>query len=446
MSTQNATNTRYTNGREQYLLQTLGLDHDPFAFSTAELELQVNSTDPPFLTYFVDLPADASEDSLLDNLKQPGHAIVYGAAGSGKTTLRYALEAHSRAMVNRILVVSQPLGKGNPEATTSSNYLPSFLEAFAIDLFVQVLEQFENLPQQPDAALINNLSCFWQRFIPNFRRTVERQLLQTSKPADTPTGISPIWWRTWKRVVVQYTPWTQARRRFIEAVLAVEGGKGETAVADLQAIRHGSELAHRLGYEHIHYLLDVADTPQLDIPRLMKQLRVMEEWETAVSPPITLSFKLFLPERLQKNIQFTHTQLPAGLISPSFSAIISWKDPELLKALIANRFRSAGSWIRGLEVLSSQEIASELPDKLIEVAANSPRRLLQIIHMLLNIHASHAPDDPLISTQEWQETCAAWTPQLSHPTSLMVHSHDTKGNEHDQCHTTATCSQYPQTI
>lgn len=407
LSNKNAPTVSLNEGREQYLFHTLGLDHDPFAFSTAELELQVNSTDPPFLTYFVDLPADASEDSLLDHLKQPGHAIVYGAAGSGKTTLRYALEAHSRAMVNRILVVSQPLGKGSPEATTSTNYLPSFLEAFAIDLFVQVLEQFENLPQPPDTALIHDLSCFWQRFIPSFRRTVERQLLQTNKPADTPTGISPIWWRTWKRVVVQYTPWTQARQEFVEAVLAVEGRKGETAVADLQTIRHGSELAHRLGYEHIYFLLDVADTPQLDIPRLMDQLRVMGEWETAVAPLLALSFKLFLPERLQETLKNPQYQLPTSLIFPPFSAIISWTDPELLKALIANRFRSAGSWIRGLEVLSSQEIVAELPEKLIEVAAYSPRRLLQIVRLLLNIHAAHAPEDPLITAVEWQETCAA---------------------------------------
>lgn len=352
------------------------------------------------------MPVDASEDSILDNLKQPGHAIVYGAAGSGKTTLRYALEAHIRTMVNRILVVSQPLGKGSPEAAARSTHVSAFLEAFAIDLFVQVLEQFENLSKLPDADLIHDLGCFWQSYIPNFRRTVKRQLVQAQKPADSLTGISPIWWRTWKRVVVKYTPWTQARRQFIEAVLAVET-KGEITVASLQTINYGSELAYRLGYQHIYYLVDVAETLQLDIPRLMEQLQVMGKWETAVVPPITLSFKLFLPERLQETLKDPQCRLATSLIFPSFSAIISWKDPELLKALIANRFRSAGSWIRGFEVLSSQEIVAELPDKLIEVADCSPRRLLQIVRLLLNIHAAHAPKDPLISAVEWQETCDA---------------------------------------
>lgn len=150
-------------GVRRIFAHTLGLDHDPFAFDTAELELQVNSANPPFLTYFVDLPVDASEDSILDNLKQPGHAIVYGAAGSGKTTLRYALEAHIRTMVNRILVVSQPLGKGSPEAAARSTHVSAFLEAFAIDLFVQVLEQFENLSKLPDADLIHEIWAVFGR-------------------------------------------------------------------------------------------------------------------------------------------------------------------------------------------------------------------------------------------------------------------------------------------
>ena len=434
MTNQDALNGHNNNKRDHYLLQTLGLDHDPFAFSAAELELQVKSADPPFLSYFVDLPANASEESLLDNLKRPGHAVIYGAAGAGKTTLRYALEAHSRAMVNRILIVSQPTGKGKPGKTTSIPSLSAFLEALAVDLFVQTLEQFENLPALPDADLIQELGQFWLRFIPNFRRTVFRQI-QEAQPTNAPSSIST-WWRTWKRVVVQYTPWTEERRQFVEAALTAKIEK-ETAVPNLQAIKQGSELAYRLGYEHIYYLIDVADTSQLDIPRLLDQLRETGEWETAVSPALTISLKTFLPERLQEPLQ-RQNQFPAALISPSFSAIISWKDPQLFKALIANRFRSAyaGSWIRGFEVLASQEIAAKLPDYLVEAADHSPRRLLQLIHLLINIHAAHAPADPLITAEEWQETRAIWSDRFPHPSSLIVHNDYPEGTEHDQWYTT----------
>ena len=127
MSNQNAAITS-SNKRDEYLFQTLGLDHDPFAFASTELELQVNRDDPPFLTYFVDMPVADSDLSLLENLKQPGHAVVYGAAGSGKTMLRYALEAQCRGMADRILIVSQPMGKGGPKTALLLHRCPHLLK------------------------------------------------------------------------------------------------------------------------------------------------------------------------------------------------------------------------------------------------------------------------------------------------------------------------------
>lgn len=175
------------NPRAIYLLQTLGLEHDPFAYATAELELQINSDDPPFLTYFVDLPVAEGQGSLLEALQQPGHAMVYGEIGSGKTTLRYALEAQCRGLTQRVLVVSQEMGKGGGEMAVPT--LQTFTQALATDLFVQTIERFDTLPT-PDAGLTMALSRFWQQNIPNFHRNLARHLRQGQSP-NTPTGISP---------------------------------------------------------------------------------------------------------------------------------------------------------------------------------------------------------------------------------------------------------------
>ena len=398
MDSQNAA-TASPNRRNEYLFQTLGLDHDPFAFASTELELPVNRDDPPFLTYFVDLPVENSSLSLLENLKQPGHAVVYGMSGSGKTMLRYALEAQCRGLADRILVVSQPMGKGGPKTAVPPLSPTAFAEAFATDLFVQTLEQFDSLLNPPDAELTAELSHFWHTHIPNFHRNLERHLSQ-GKPADAPTGIS-VWWRTWKRIVVRYTPLNTARVQFLTAVLAA-GEDEEMAVTHNSAIQQGCHLAHRLGYKQIFYLIDVADTPQLNTTKLVEQLCAIPNWLSLVNDEIPISLKLFLPERMKESIQDSPDPCPPALISPSFSAIIRWNRPELLQALIANRFRSAGSWIRGIEVLASQEIAAELPNQLIKAANQSPRRLLQIVNQLFRVHAERDASDPTITVDDWQ--------------------------------------------
>lgn len=404
MDSQNAA-TASPNRRNEYLFQTLGLDHDPFAFASTELELPVNRDDPPFLTYFVDLPVEGSSLSLLENLKQPGHAVVYGTSGSGKTMLRYALEAQCRGMADRILVVSQPMGKGGPKTAVPPLSPAAFVEALATDLFVQTLEQFDSFLNPPDAELITELSHFWHTNIPNFHRNLERHLSQ-GKPADAPTGIS-VWWRTWKRIVVRYTPLNTARVQFLTAVLAAGEG-GETAVTHNNAIQQGRHLAHRLGYKQIFYLIDVADTPQLNTTKLIEQLCELPNWLPLANNEIPISLKLFLPERMKDTIQDSSALCPPALISPSFSAIIRWNRPELLQALIANRFRSAGSWIRGIEVLASQEIAAELPNQLIKAANQSPRRLLQIVNQLIRVHAERDFGDPTITIDDWQAVRASW--------------------------------------
>ncbi|MBK7917537.1 MAG: hypothetical protein IPJ94_15020 [Chloroflexi bacterium] len=431
MDSQNAA-TASPNRRNEYLFQTLGLDHDPFAFASTELELPVNRDDPPFLTYFVDLPVENSSLSLLENLKQPGHAVVYGTSGSGKTMLRYALEAQCRGLADRVLVVSQPMGKGGPKTAVPSLSPTAFSEALATDLFVQTLEQFDSLLNPPDTKLTTELSHFWHTHIPNFHRNLERHLSQ-GKPADAPTGIS-VWWRTWKRIVVRYTPLNTARVRFLTAVLAAREGR-ETTATHNNAIQQGRHLAHRVGYKQIFYLIDVADTPQLNTTKLVEQLCAIPNWLSLASDEIPISLKLFLPEHIKDTIQNSPDPCPPTLISPSFSAIIRWNHPELLQALIANRFRSAGSWIRGIEVLARQEIAAEMPNQLIKAANQSPRRLLQIVNQLIRAHAERDFGDPIITLDDWQAARASWAYGSPPLPSLLTSTHIAEGNEHGKWHT-----------
>lgn len=394
--------------REIYLLQTLGLEHDPFAHAVTELEMQINSDDPPFLTYFVDLPAtEGQEDSLLDALQEPGHAVVYGDVGSGKTMLRYALEAQCRGLAERTLVVSQELGKSGGGETAVPT-LQTFTQALATDLFVQTIERFDQLAILPDQELTTALSSYWHQNIPNFRRNLARHLRQGQSP-DMPTGISP-WWRTWKRIVVRYTPLTKARKLFLEEVLA-RGEEVENRLergSTINNLQQGIALAHRLGFQQIYYLIDTADTPQFNTPLLQTHLREINDLLPNIPSQIPLSLKLFLPHRLQKKLQTFFSQPENQLIFPSFSAIMKWNH-SLLHALIENRFRSARSWIRGIDVLASQESPAQLENELIKSAQYSPRCLLQIVSLLIDTHVSRTAVEPTFTTTDLRHALQFWS-------------------------------------
>jgi len=414
------------NLRDEYIFQTLGLEHDPFAHATAELELQINSDDPPFLTYFVDLPADKDQGSLLENLQRPGHAVVYGEIGSGKTTLRYALEAQCRGLAQRVLVVSLELGKGEPETAVTSPTLQTFIQALATDLFVQTIERFDTLPTVPDAALTAVLSRYWHQHVPNFHRNLRRHLRQ-GQSANAPTGISP-WWRTWKRVVVRYTPLTAARKQFLQQVLALGEGE-EKVVGDTAVLQQGITLAQQLGYQQLYYLLDAADTPQFDSTFLLTHLRQINKLLPDFPPQIPLFLKLFLPQRTQTELQAFFSQSGNALISPSFSALIQW-NYLLLHALIENRFRSAGSWIRGIEVLASRGLSNELTTRLIQSAQQSPRRLMQLLSLLINTHVNRTAIEPTLTTADLQQTLQLWPQKTDPPPPQMVRSAVEQGKQH----------------
>ncbi|VAW43440.1 hypothetical protein MNBD_CHLOROFLEXI01-2281, partial [hydrothermal vent metagenome] len=212
----------FTSRRAQYLLGTLRLEHDPFCAPTTELELQINPEDSPFFSYFIDPPyqpaGDLAEKSLLDRLQAPQPSCVYGQVGTGKTAVKTMLDALCRAMPERTLTVSLGLGKGESLQLDEPLLWQRLTGALAIDLFVQVMEQFNSLQTVLDAATVQEIGRFWQQHIPQFRRTLRRELLRAE--ADV-TDLST-WWRVWDRPVVRYTPLTPERKAFIEALIAVE--------------------------------------------------------------------------------------------------------------------------------------------------------------------------------------------------------------------------------
>jgi hypothetical protein len=410
--------SEFASRRARYLLGTLRLEHDPFCAPTAELELQINPEDSPFFSYFIDPPYRLTgtnvRQPLLDHLKAPQPGCVYGLAGTGKTAVKTMLEAECRALPEQTLVLSLSLGKGEPVQLDETLFWQRLTEALAVDLFVQVIEQFDQLQKVLKPTLVAELSHFWQAHVPQFGRTVKRELARTKSEA---SDIST-WWRVWDRPVIRYTPLTAGRRQFVEAVLAQAGGKPQkkegngpfdklNGVEQLRAGRsqfqHGLKLAQQCGYERLYLLIDVPGGTQpneLDIAELLRFLFDLTDFS------LPIYTKLFFPQSFQPDAEYIFVE--ENMTLELFTAVLNWNQPEPFQKLLTHRFRTAGSWIRNLNTIIEQPVVAEINKLLQQEANQSPRFLLQTISRLIDSHANHAPNIFLITLDDWRRMVARW--------------------------------------
>lgn len=396
-----------TSKRQQYLSSTLRLNHDPFAYAVAELEILANDVDPFFFSYFVDPPHEPNI-SLLDAIKEPIHSVVYGQVGSGKTTLRYALEAACRVVPDKTLVVSMEIGKNQVGVDSKQSTDAALLEALATDLFVQLVEQHHLFQDILTTELIIELSEFWQSSIPNFRRQLARWL-ERGEPGGL-VGISK-WWSVWHRAIVNYTPLTTKRNEFLESIFSIDVSAADERPPTFYT---GIKLAQTIGYERIFVLVDVAGKSQNFQKRLHYILKNI--FNGTNTPPIF--FKGFLPLE-NKSLIEKSLQPYKQLTSPFLSTIMDWKDSDLLQSIISNRFRSAGSLIKGFESIASQNIVHQINAALNAAADGSPRRLLQLADLLITAHAQRDPADPVITVVDWQRMCQLWSFGHPDPTPIL---------------------------
>lgn len=400
--------------RDQYLLGTLHLEHDPFCTPTAELELQINPEDSPFFSYFVDPPyqpaGDLAAASLLDKLQAPQPSCVYGQVGTGKTAVKTMLDALCRAMPERTLTVSLGLGKGEQLQLDEAQLWHRLTEALAIDLFVQVMEQFSSLKTVLNAAAMQEIGRFWQRHIPQFHRTLRRELLRAE------AGVTDVstWWRVWDRPVVRYTPLTLERKAFVEALLKNVGETASTSSREhavsssivsngRSQFQQGIAWAQKCRYERLYLLIDVpggTHPGELDIAELLHFLFNLTDFS------LPIYYKLFFPQTFQADAEYVFAE--ENMTLEIFTAVLNWKQPEALQNLLENRFRTAGSWIQNLNTIIEEPVVNQINELLQSDDHRSPRFLLQTISRLIDSHASHAPDVFLMTLADWQRMVARW--------------------------------------
>ncbi|WP_448595570.1 hypothetical protein [Thermoflexus hugenholtzii] len=391
-------------------LAALSLSRDPFAWTSAEQELQASiyGADPErfpsgaipiFFEYFTSPPIPIPEGRTpLGVLRDPGLACIYGERGSGKTMLRLVLEAYIRLFPENTLVISHPLREEDPQTLARD---------MAIDLFIQLMEQERwsaFLSPEAEAPLLYTLLPA----APAIARVITR-FLRDPAP-EHPMG-DALRWPALGRPVVRPLHLSHEARLFLES-LRLRMEALEASCPPPPDPKIGFEAARRAGFQRILILIDDVDfgdrTPEAIEARLQPLLEHLPAWhESGIDP------KLFLPVSIRDRI--------AGRIAvrPYLEATLEW-DEEALRRLLIQRFRAAGSRRISLEDRAGPGLRGQLDMLILRSARGSPRRLLQIVSALLDAHLARDPQDPLFRPEDWERMRREWPYEPPPPDPLEV--------------------------
>jgi hypothetical protein len=388
-------------------LAALSLSRDPFAWASAEQELQASiygaeperlqsELIPIFFEYFTPPPIPIPEGrTLLGVLRDPGPACIYGERGSGKTMLRLALEAYIRLFPENTLVISHPLREDDPQILARD---------LAIDLFIQLMEQERwsaFLSPETKVPLLHALLPA----APAIARVIARFLRDPSP--EHPMG-DALRWPALGRPVVRPLRLSPEARSFLEA-LRLDPEAGLPLPPDPEI---GFEAARIAGFQRVLILIDDVDfgdrTPEAMEVRLQPLLERLPAWHRS-----GIDLKLFLPVSIRDRI--------AGRITvrPYLEAILEW-DEEALRRLLIQRFQAAGSRRIGLEDRAEPGLREHLDALILRSARGSPRRLLQIVSALLDAHLARDPQDSLLRSEDWERMRRDWPYEPPPPDPLEI--------------------------
>ncbi|MDI6769623.1 MAG: hypothetical protein QMD04_08110 [Anaerolineales bacterium] len=371
-------------------LNSLNLSADPFIAPVAEQEIGL--VHEAFYSYFIFPILPDSRSVNLRMLRQPQHAFIYGEPGSGKTTLRLTLEADCRTVLDGTLAVAYELGEDIQRPLTLDEHGDRLAKALAIDLFIQVIEQFNPLNPFPDDGQIQGLQGQVQRGGRHLKRLIEK-ILDEPSPSER-FGIGT-YWASLGKAPVRYIATSDALLELLRRCLHAP----ETALPKgWEAVWEGLEAARRWGFERALIMIDGVDTRQRSEEAMSKLIEPLLGMLSQVEAR-GMFFKFFLPLELEKNV--SELLKNAGLNSQEFSSIILRWQEETLRNLLRQRFRAANARYIGLNDFA--EASFDLDQKVMEKAGNSPRRLLQVISKLIDIHVARAPASIKISDADWED-------------------------------------------
>ncbi|MBI5303746.1 MAG: hypothetical protein HY868_16540 [Chloroflexi bacterium] len=393
----------------QTYLNTIGLQLDPFATPVAEQEISSVPTPADLFSYYTPSPLSPllENKNTFQTLRTARHIFVYGDPGSGKTTLRLAVEADCRTELDESLAVTYELSDDIPLPLTEKDHWRRLAKALAIDLFIQIAEQFNPLETSPTQEQIRALG---QQILVGERhlQRLIRQILDQPAP-NKPRGIASYWTSIGKSPVRYVAP----SHQLLELVqLAQSSASNSSMATGIDLLQEGLDAARLWGFKRVLVLTDGVDArerkPDAMLALLLPLLDNLENW---TDKPVY--FKFFLPLELESVVTKHLLKLPDA----PFRTIIKWKD-EFLLQLVVQRFRSAGSRYTSFDQLAGDGLKGNLDALILRSSNGSPRRMLRIISSLIDTHATDAPHEPKFTKLDWNRMRQDWQYELPLPVAL----------------------------
>ncbi len=376
----------------QHYLEHIGLKQDPFIIPVAEQEFAFagmqDQTDGDLspshelfsLSYFVQ-PYNTfnPKELFLSTLRQKTPTYVFGDPGMGKTSLRLALEASCRRKPDKTLVVSYVLSQNMENALSIEEHKQLLGNNLAIDLFIQILEQFKPGIDFPNDEQIQALGMLiWAGGRP-LKRLI-KQIITTPQP-DNFLGLAEHW-RMVGRLPIRYVSHSP------ELLDLLQQAQNSINTTQSQAKQWSSwevglNSAQQWHFEQIMLLVDGVDNWHHDPNKMMRLLEALLK-ETSAFSQQQIFFKYFLPYNLSKPIRaFLNNN--AMEVDNGIVIDLIW-DKQALRRLLMARLRAAGSRRVSLNDLASPNLTEEIDDWLLDQAQGSPRKLLQLMNALIDAH------------------------------------------------------------
>ena len=377
-------------------LNSIGLNHDPFATPVAEQEASSVDDIPTLYSYYLHPKLTSIGDLIITEkaLRQmEKNLFIYGEPGDGKTTSRLVLEAECRTQIEKTLAVTYLLGEDIERPLTLEEHGARLAKAIAIDLFIQVIEQFNPADQPVNNKRIEVL----KKQVALGGRHIQRltRLILDNNIPNARAGLGA-YWRNVGICPVQYVPKTDAIVELLQKCLEKSREKEHLTGWDLVA--QGLYAARLWGFKRILVMVDGVDTRQRT-PKAMGQLLEPLFEKLAGLTAQDVYFRFFLPLEIKKPVERIlrkHKRLQNYKYIP---IMIKWQE-DSLRRLLVQRFFAAGSHIDGLDVLAERNL--NIDEKLVSAANGSPRRLLQLVSDLIDVYVTHKPDETRITAPDWR--------------------------------------------
>ncbi len=386
--------------RQTYLSDTLNLFFDPFATPVAEQELQDGTREPRLFSYIIDLIDPVLNKSVSQSLLEAQNGFVFGDPGSGKTTLKYILEAECRNTRRDTLAVTYELSHQFERPPTPDEHWRALAENLALDLFIQIIEKidfYHNISAAQKSVLAQQTGLIRHRL----KRTVKYILNEDL--ADTQNGVATLWTRH-NRYPVRYIYPSSKINRLLADCRPTPADTFPADISGLALLHQGIAAAKTWGFEKLLVFVDGVDAGQKETAEMLAILdplfKNLGGWQQHA-----LYFYFFLTNALHPPIQ----EIPFDRLTyPPTRVSIKWNKNALLH-LLHQRLWAAGSHEESFNSFAKPPL--DLEDRLYRASQGLPRRLLEVTSALIDAHVeAHGSqfyitaDDWLLMQQQWAQT------------------------------------------